>query len=142
VHPELSGVPLHPVQLYTALVNLLGFALAVAALGANAVPGIVAGGALVFHGLARTVLERFRYDLDESGRRDRMTLGLAAASVALGLVVAGQRLARAGFSAPAPLAHTVSLRSLADSVGTNLGVLVPLSVTAFSLLLLVLGVRR
>lgn len=141
VRPGLAGVPLHPVQLYSAAVNLLGFVLATLLIASNTSAGIAAGAFLVYHGVARTLLERFRYDTYESGGRNRVAFRFALVTIACGVAILGERVAHAGLFSAAPLSHAVSPKTFARFLAGNHERLLPACISGCAFTFAVLGIR-
>lgn len=104
LHPHFRGVPLHPLQLYTALGNLMAFTLATLWITQTPRDGALAVFFLLYHGMARYVLDRWRYIELFDHRKGR-----PGPNVALLTVVAGLMLLFAGswflpgFLAPIPV---------------------------------------
>lgn len=88
MHPELRGVHVHPSQLYTALSHLTAFVVATVALSLVALPnGALTVFFLVYHGISRLVIERFRGDVFFTEGRNWATFRTAGLFILSGSAV-------------------------------------------------------
>lgn len=85
--PHLQGVNIHPSQLYTAYLHLLTFLLATALIPMGLPNGLLAGGFLVYHGISRLVIERFRDDIFFHEGRNWTTFRNALIMASMGILL-------------------------------------------------------
>jgi prolipoprotein diacylglyceryltransferase len=85
LHPRLAGVRLHPTQLYVAASHLVAFGLFTWLVGRGLPNGLLTGAFLVYHGVSRIVLERFRGDVFFYEGRNWTTFVVAWSMVVAGL---------------------------------------------------------
>ena len=88
VRPGLRGKSIHPSQIYTALSHLAMFSIATAVLMVTSLPnGFLTGGFLLYHGLSRLFLERFRADFYYKEGRNWTTFRSAGGIALLGAFI-------------------------------------------------------
>lgn len=82
LHPELKDKPIHPSQLYTALLNLIMFLAGIVIIKISPKPGILASLILIYHAFVRISIESIRGDIFFHSHRNKITL---MTSVLIGL---------------------------------------------------------
>lgn len=88
LHPELRGVHIHPSQLYTALSHLAAFAVMTLAISVMVLPnGALTVLFLVYHGISRLVIERYRGDVLFKEGRNWSTYRVAGAFLVAGAFI-------------------------------------------------------
>lgn len=87
LHPRLCDVSLHPVQLYTALGNLVAFALVTVWIAFVPRDGALAVFFLLYHGMARYLLDRWRHIELFDHRKGRPLPNVALVTIAAGVAL-------------------------------------------------------
>lgn len=135
VNPGLRGVSVHPVQLYTSASNLAAFAAFVPLMRYAPPSGLLSALSLLYFGVNRLVIERFRADLcvnyDSANRPIRLTgrlswLMLAAGVALLAFVLPGLWM-RSPAEAPAVADFLGRVRAYHAAHGPAVGVAVTTS---------------
>ncbi len=118
VNPGLTGVIVHPAQLYKAFSNLVMFSLLISLFPLPL--GTVSIIFLVYHGLSRMAFEYFRSDLFQNLKRQWLSLKFALLSVLAGLllIIAGPIL-DGNFHRQESVTVTMNLFSLYSFLETN-----------------------
>lgn len=85
--PHFKGVPIHPAQLYKAILNLIAFIILLILLPYVLPNGILAIIFLIYHGLSRMVFEYFRGDIYFDQKRNWITHKFAFMAIVVGFLL-------------------------------------------------------
>ncbi len=118
LRPGLRGKPVHPSQIYTALSHLGAFTITTTVLALVSLPsGALAGGFLLYHGLSRMVLERFRADFYYQEGRNWTTFRSAGGIALFGaFILTFGSVVFHGAGDVLPAVHPLNLVSLGSMV--------------------------
>jgi len=84
INPNMKGVHIHPVQLYSAGLCLIAFITIICFLPSGSTNGIITAIFIIFHSLKRISLEKFRYDLYKGNERNKKTFYTALVFACVG----------------------------------------------------------
>jgi prolipoprotein diacylglyceryltransferase len=90
INPNMKGVRIHPVQLYSAGLCLIVFITIICFLPSGSTNGIITAIFIMFHGLKRISLEKFRYDLYKGNERNKKTFYTALVLACVGFFLMGK----------------------------------------------------
>ncbi len=111
INPNMKGVHIHPVQLYSAGLCLIAFITIICFLPSGFTNGIITAIFIIFHSLKRISLEKFRYDLYKSNEKNEKTFYTALVFACVGFLLMGKIIITQGTFNESFLVMEISLKT-------------------------------